>query len=123
MPSPYLQDQLHHLGVHQPMDRLPVDMGYQIPFTQPGLVGWTTFLHVLPTRRGRLISGEERTGLLARSDSKPIHLMSCCSQHQLLQRKVKETTDWHSQAQKSALLRSSQHPASLLQSKAASEDG
>lgn len=47
-PSTNLQDQLHHLSVHQPMHRLPVDMGDEVALTKPRLTGWTSILHVLP---------------------------------------------------------------------------
>ena len=36
-PSTDLQDQLHHLRVHQPMHRLPVDVRDEVPLTQPCL--------------------------------------------------------------------------------------
>lgn len=46
-PSTDLQDQLHHLCVHQPVHRLPVDVRDEVPLTQPCLTGWTSVLHVL----------------------------------------------------------------------------
>lgn len=47
-PSTNLQDQLHHLSVHQSMHRLPVDMSDEVALTKPRLTGWTSILHVLP---------------------------------------------------------------------------
>lgn len=46
-PSTDLQDQLHHLCVHQPMHGLPIDVRDEVPLTQPCLTGWTSVLHVL----------------------------------------------------------------------------
>ena len=47
-PSTHLQDQLHHLRVHQPMHRLPVDVSDEVALTKPCLTGGTPVLHVLP---------------------------------------------------------------------------
>lgn len=47
----YLKDELHHLSVHEALDRLPVDLCDQITLTEPGLLGWTTSLHVLREKR------------------------------------------------------------------------
>lgn len=41
-----LQDQLHHLRVHQPVHRLPVDVSDEVTLTKPRLTGWTSILHV-----------------------------------------------------------------------------
>lgn len=59
-PPAHLQDELHHLSVHQPMHRLSVDMGDEVSCTQAGFMGWTSFLHVLPRERQRL-GGKKQT--------------------------------------------------------------
>lgn len=43
-----LQNQLHHLCVHQPVHRLPIDVSDEVTLTKPRLTGWTAILHVLP---------------------------------------------------------------------------
>lgn len=48
MPGTDLQDQLHHLRVHQPMHRLPIDVSDEVPLTKSRLTGWASLLHVLP---------------------------------------------------------------------------
>lgn len=47
----YLQDQLHHLCVNQPVNRLSVDVGDQVSLSEPRLVGRTALLHVLKASR------------------------------------------------------------------------
>lgn len=97
----YLQNQLHHLGVHQPMDGLPVDVGDQIPFPQTCLVRRTPFLHVLPTTRGDSFDKGNVQDHWPRWDSKPIPATAASE-------KGERSHPWHSQAQIPALLHSSQ---------------
>lgn len=48
-----LQDKLHHLSVHQPVYRLPVDMRDEVPLTKASLTCWTPILHVLSQGKGK----------------------------------------------------------------------
>lgn len=38
---------MHHLCVHQAMNRLLIHMCDQVSLPEPGAVGWTSLLHVL----------------------------------------------------------------------------
>jgi len=49
----YLQDELHHLCVDQPVNRLSVDLGDQVSLPQPRIVGRTADLHMLRASRER----------------------------------------------------------------------
>lgn len=43
----YLQDELHHLGVDQTVDRLPVDVRDEVTRAESSFLGRTVVLHVL----------------------------------------------------------------------------
>lgn len=45
--TPDLEDELDDLGVHQPMDRLPIDVGDEVTGAEPCLLRWAPLLHVL----------------------------------------------------------------------------
>lgn len=47
-PSAYLEDELHHFGVDQTVNRLPVDVGDEVTSAQTGLLGRAAILDVLP---------------------------------------------------------------------------
>ena len=53
------EDDLHHLRVHQAVDRLSVDVGDQIPLPQAGIVGRTLGLHMLREREKEERGGEK----------------------------------------------------------------
>lgn len=48
-PCTHLKDQLHDLGMHHAMHRLPVHVGDEVPRTEPCLLGWAPLFHVLGT--------------------------------------------------------------------------
>lgn len=47
---PYLQDELHHLGVDQAVDRLAVHVGDQVALLEAGVVRRAALLHMLKGR-------------------------------------------------------------------------
>ena len=48
----YLQQQLNDVHVHQPQDRLPVDVGDEVPGSQARLLGRASLLHALAVGMG-----------------------------------------------------------------------
>lgn len=46
----HLQQQLHHIHVHQAQDRLPVDVRDEVTSAQPSLLRRAALLHTLPTQ-------------------------------------------------------------------------
>lgn len=48
---PHLQNELHHFGVDQTMNRLSVDVGDEVTSAQTGLLGRTAILNVLPNHQ------------------------------------------------------------------------
>jgi hypothetical protein len=68
LPCTHLKDQLHDLWMHHAMHRLPVHVGDQVSRTQPRLLGWATFLHVLGTENPTEVG---LTGLVIRKAGHP----------------------------------------------------
>lgn len=57
----HLQQQLHHIHVHQAQDRFPVDVCDEVPSTQSRLLRRAPFLHALRAGATQLSGGAGHT--------------------------------------------------------------
>lgn len=67
-PSAYLENELHHFSVDQPMNRLSVDVGDEVTSAQTGLLGGAAILNVLPNTKNRSSQTTETQASLPRFD-------------------------------------------------------